>query len=197
MKIIFATQNPNKVEEIQNQLADSLQIQSLLDLDYTEELEESKPTLQGNALQKARFVAEKFGNCFADDTGLEIEALNGEPGVYSARYGGPEKSFEKNINLVLEKLKGKKNRKAHFRTVIALIIDGEEHLFEGICKGVITKDKSGEKGFGYDPIFKPEGFDHTFAQMSLEEKSTISHRGRAVRKLIKQLNEMSDAQRNG
>lgn len=186
MHIIFATQNPNKVKEIQNQLNGAHKIESLLNLNYLEELEETQETLQDNALQKARFVFEKFGKaCFADDTGLEIVALNGEPGVYSARYGGPEKSFEKNMDLVISKLKGEINRKAQFRTVIAFIdAKGKEHLLEGICKGKILTEKRGEKGFGYDPIFQPEGYQETFAELSMEVKNKISHRGIAVSKLI-------------
>ena len=184
MEIIFATQNPNKVLEIQNQIGELHEIQSLLDLNYLEELEETQETLEGNALQKARFVFNKFSKaCFADDTGLEIEALNGEPGVYSARYGRPEKSFEK--NMVLEKLETESNRKAQFRTAIAFIDkNGKEHLFEGVCKGKILKDKRGEQGFGYDPIFQPEGYQETFAELSLVVKNEISHRGIAVSKLI-------------
>ncbi|MDA9312547.1 RdgB/HAM1 family non-canonical purine NTP pyrophosphatase [Vicingaceae bacterium] len=187
MHIIFATQNPNKVLEIQNQIGESHAIESLLDLNFLEELEETQETLEGNALQKARFVYQKFGKaCFADDTGLEIESLNGEPGVYSARYGGPEKSFEKNIDLVLSKLKGQGNRKAQFRTAIAYIDKiGKEHHFEGVCKGDILKNKIGEGGFGYDPIFRPEGYQETFAQLSIAVKNEISHRGLAVSSLIK------------
>ncbi len=190
MHVIFATQNPNKVLEIQNQVGELHTIQSLLDLNYLEELEETQDTLQGNALQKARFVYQKFGKaCFADDTGLEIESLNGEPGVYSARYGGPEKSFDKNMDSVLSKLHGKMNRKAQFRTVIALIDEnGKEHLFEGICKGEILEKKVGKGGFGYDPIFQPESYQETFAELSLEVKNKISHRGLAVSKLIQFLN---------
>lgn len=186
MDIIFATQNHNKVVEIQHQVGWRHSIKSLLDLGYTTELEETQKTLEGNALQKARFVYQKYGKaCFADDTGLEIEELNGEPGTYSARYGGPEKSFEKNMNLVLEKLNGKLNRKAQFRTVIAMVNQlGEEYLFEGICKGTILTEKRGEQGFGYDPIFQPEGYQETFAELSLETKNKISHRGLAVSKLI-------------
>ena len=186
MHIIFATQNPNKVLEIQNQIDDNHTVQSLLDLKHVEELEETQETLEGNALQKARFVYQKFGKaCFADDTGLEVVALNGEPGVYSARYGGPEKSFEKNMNLVLSKLAGLNNRNAQFRTVIAFIDEkGTEHLFEGICEGEILQDKIGDQGFGYDPIFKPDGFQETFAQLTMETKNKISHRGIAVSKLI-------------
>jgi XTP/dITP diphosphohydrolase len=186
MHIIFATQNQNKVFEIQNQVGKEYAIESLLDLNYLDELEETQETLEGNALQKARFVYQKFGKaCFSDDTGLEVELINGEPGVYSARYGGPEKSFEKNMDLVLLKLEGIDNRKAQFRTAIAFIDErGKEHLFEGICKGEILKEKIGDGGFGYDPIFRPDGFQETFAQLSLEIKNKISHRGLAVSKLV-------------
>lgn len=189
MEIIFATQNSNKVEEIQSQLANKIAIKSLLDLNYHPELEETQDTLEGNAFQKARFVNINFNiNCFADDTGLEVEVLNGEPGVYSARYAGESKSFEKNMDKLLQKLDGQKNRKAQFRTVIALILEGKEYQFEGICKGEITTQKKGNKGFGYDPIFQPEGYSRTFAEMTLAEKAEISHRGLAVSKLIQFLN---------
>lgn len=190
MEVIFATQNPNKVKEIQGQLSKSIQVKSLLDLNYTEELEETQETLQGNALQKARFVHAKFSKaCFADDTGLEVEALNGEPGVYSARYGGEEKLAEKNIGLLLKNLDGKTNRTAQFRTVIAYIDgEGKEFLFEGICRGEIIADRRGKKGFGYDPVFIPEGYSSTFAEMNLALKAKISHRGLAVQQLINYLN---------
>src|SRR5690554_583296 len=185
MELIFATQNPNKVKEIQNQLTENIKVLSLSDLNYSEDLEETQNTLEGNAWQKADFIYEHFNrNCFADDTGLEVEALNNEPGVYSARYAGAEKSFEANMNKVLEKLKGKDNRNARFRTVIALIIDGEKYEFEGICEGEIIENKRGEEGFGYDPIFQPKGYNKTFAEMDLSEKNKISHRGIAVKKLI-------------
>ena len=191
MEIIFATQNPNKVKEIQAQLGDQVQVKSLLDLNYTKELEETQETLEGNAFQKARFVFQKFGKaCFADDTGLEVEALNGEPGVYSARYGGEEKSFDKNMDKLLLNLKGENNRTAQFRTAIALVLEnGEEHLFEGACKGKIIEERKGGKGFGYDPIFQPEGYNNTFAEMELSLKTKIGHRGKAVEKLITFLNE--------
>ncbi|MEQ8625888.1 MAG: non-canonical purine NTP diphosphatase [Vicingaceae bacterium] len=190
MKIIFATQNPNKVKELQAQLPQTIKVQSLLDLNYTNELEETQETLQGNALQKARFVYDKFQtNCFADDTGLEVEALNGEPGVYSARYAGESKSFNANMDKLLTELGDNTNRTAQFRTVIALIFNGEEYLFEGVCKGIITTIKKGEKGFGYDPIFQPSGYDKTFAEMELSEKAKISHRGIAFNQLIQFLNE--------
>lgn len=186
MDLIFATQNKHKVEEIQSQLTGVISIQSLLDINYLDELEETQETLEGNALQKARFVSQKFNcNCFADDTGLEIKSLNNEPGVYSARYAGQDRSFEANMNKVLMKLNGKTDRTAHFRTVIALIISGQEYIFEGICPGKITKEKSGNEGFGYDPIFKPKGYERTFAEMTLEEKNIISHRGLAIDKVVK------------
>lgn len=192
VKIIFATQNENKVKEIQSQLNQHVEIQSLLDIPYTEELEETSDTLEGNALQKARFVYEKFGlSCFADDTGLEVEALNGAPGVYSARYAGEEKSFEANMNKLLVELKGVNQRSARFRTVIACIIDGKEYLFEGICEGEITREKRGSKGFGYDPVFLPKDRTETFAEMELSEKITIGHRGKAVNKLVDFLRSLS------
>jgi XTP/dITP diphosphohydrolase len=153
---------------------------SLDALGITEEIPETAPTLEGNALMKARYVYEKTGrNCFADDTGLEVEALNGEPGVYSARYAGVEKSPEKNMALLLQKLQGETNRRALFRTVIALIFEDKEYLFDGIAKGEIIDEKRGEEGFGYDPVFVPDGHQRTFAQMNLEEKNTLSHRAKA------------------
>lgn len=190
MDIIFATQNPNKVYEIQAQLPKEIIVKSLLDLAYETELEETQNTLEGNALQKARFVHQKFGkDCFADDTGLEVDTLNGEPGVYSARYAGEEKSFDANMDKLLAELKSSTNRNAQFRTVIALIYQGREYVFEGICKGEITAEKEGAKGFGYDPIFKPINSNQTFAEMDLIDKSKISHRGIAFGQLIQFLNE--------
>lgn len=192
MEIIFATQNPHKVEEISAQLLGQYELKSLLDLNYTEELEETQDTLEGNALQKVRFVYKKFGmNCFADDTGLEVDSLNGEPGVYSARYAGEDKSFHHNMDKVLHKMKDKKNRNARFRTVIACIIEGKEYLFEGVCEGKITADKRGEHGFGYDPIFQPTGYEQTFAQMPLGLKSEVGHRGKAVKQFADFLNQRS------
>ena len=185
MKLVFATNNLNKLSEIQSLVPKEIEILSLKDIDCNEELAETTPTLEGNALQKASYVFENYGyNCFADDTGLEIDALNGDPGVYSARYAGEECRAEDNINLVLQKLKGQTNRIAEFRTVIALIIDGKETVFEGSCKGKITEFRSGVEGFGYDPIFLPNGFDKTFAEMKQNEKGAISHRGKAVKKLV-------------
>ena len=185
MNLVFATQNKNKAKEIQQLLPASFSVRTLDEIGCCEEVPETSSTLEGNALQKALYVSENYDvNCFADDTGLEIESLNGEPGVYSARYAGMEKNADKNMDLVLEKLQGKENRKARFRTVISLVIDGKEYKFEGEVYGVITTEKSGKEGFGYDPIFKPEGFDKTFSEMSMEEKNAISHRGKAVRKLV-------------
>ena len=190
MKIVFATNNPNKIVEIKDLLPEEIQILSLKDINCNEQLPETQNTLEGNAKQKAEFVFTNYGyNCFADDTGLEIEALNNGPGVYSARYAGDDCNPEYNMQKVLQKLEGKNNRKAKFRTVIALIIDGKKSLFEGECKGEITNEKIGEKGFGYDPIFRPSGFDQTFAQMSKSEKGVISHRGIATRKLVEFLQE--------
>ena len=186
MKIVFATNNPNKIVEIKDLLPEEIQILSLKDINCNEQLPETQNTLEGNAKQKAEFVFTNYGyNCFADDTGLEIEALNNGPGVYSARYAGDDCSPNDNMQKVLQKLEGENNREAKFRTVIALIMNGKTLLFEGECKGEITKEKAGEKGFGYDPIFLAKGFDKTFAQMSKQEKGTISHRGIATSKLVK------------
>jgi len=185
-EIIFATANPNKIEEIRTMLDGHFEIKGLDSIGCDEDIPETKPTIEGNALQKARYVVENYGvNCFAEDTGLEIDVLDGEPGVYSARYAGPMKDPEANIQLVLSNMKGieEEERGAQFKTVIALILDGEEHTFEGIIRGKIRHNKRGMGGFGYDPIFEPEGYNLTFAQMSTEEKNKISHRGRAVAKL--------------
>uniref|UniRef100_UPI00321719D4 non-canonical purine NTP diphosphatase n=1 Tax=uncultured Draconibacterium sp. TaxID=1573823 RepID=UPI00321719D4 len=185
MELVFATNNKHKLEELQAILGDHFKLLSLADIDCNEEIPEDQATLEGNASQKAFFVYEKFGyNCFADDTGLEIDALNGEPGVYSARYAGEEKSAEANMKKALQKLSKINNRKARFRTVISLIIKGEEKQFEGIVDGEILNEKRGGSGFGYDPIFQPEGFNVSFAEMELSDKNKISHRGRAVRKLV-------------
>ena len=185
MKIVFATNNPNKIVEIKDLLPEEIQILSLKDINCNEQLPETQNTLEGNAKQKAEFVFTNYGyNCFADDTGLEIEALNNGPGVYSARYAGDDCSPNDNMQKVLQKLEGENNRGAKFRTVIALIMNGKTLLFEGECKGEITKEKKGKKGFGYDPIFNPKGFEKTFSQMSKQEKGAISHRGIATRKLV-------------
>lgn len=185
MKLVFATNNKHKLDELQAILGDQFSLLSLKEIGCNEEIPEEQPTLEGNAKQKSSFIFDKYGyNCFADDTGLEIEALNGEPGVYSARYAGEEKSAEANMNKVLQKLAKIKNRKARFRTVISLIIDGTENQFEGIVEGTIISEKRGASGFGYDPIFQPDGFQETFAEMNLADKNKISHRARAVQKLI-------------
>lgn len=185
MKIIFASNNKNKVQEIQNQVPKSIQIVTLDEIGCSEDIAETGTTLEENAIIKANYITEKYGlPCFADDTGLEIDALNGEPGVYSARYSGEDKNAEKNMDLVLQKLATLKNRKAQFKTVIALNINNEQHLFTGIVEGEIRTEKTGTNGFGYDPIFEPENLGKTFAEMTINEKNKLSHRGRAVEKLV-------------
>lgn len=185
MKLVFATNNKNKIKEIKHLLNNSLEILSLEDIGCLEEIPETADTIEGNAIQKAKYVSDKYGyNCFADDTGLEIEALNGEPGIYSARYAGEQKNAEDNMNKVLEKLQGITNRNAQFKTIIALIIDGKTTCFEGIIKGEMTTQRSGSEGFGYDPIFKPNGYKLTFSEMDLPLKNKISHRALATFKLI-------------
>lgn len=188
MELVFATNNQHKIEELQEMLDKNIKLLSLKDIECNEEIPEEQDTLEGNASQKSFYVYNKFGyNCFADDTGLEIDALNGEPGVYSARYAGEEKSAQANMDKVLHKLAKIKNRNARFRTVISLVIEGSEELFEGIVEGEILAVKRGGSGFGYDPIFQPNGFEQTFAEMNLTDKNKISHRGRAVEKLISHL----------
>lgn len=190
MELIIATNNAHKVTEIKNGLPKHISVKSLKEVGITEEIPEEQDTLEGNALQKARYIYEKYQkNCFADDTGLEVEALDGAPGVYSARYAGENCSFEDNVLKILSEMQGKTNRQACFRTVIALIIDGKEYLFEGKVSGSITKEKLGNNGFGYDPVFLPDGYCITFAEMELEQKNNISHRGQAV---VKLLNFLSD-----
>ena len=192
MKIVFATNNPNKLKEIQTLIPKEIEIISLKEIGCTEDIPETGDTLEANAFQKAHYIKENYNyDCFADDTGLEIDTLNGAPGVYSARYAGPEKSAEANIEKILNELQGKENRSAKFRTAIALTLNNEEHLFEGEINGHISKVKQGNEGFGYDPIFMPENEKRSFAQMSMEEKGTISHRGRAVKKLVAYLNNLS------
>jgi XTP/dITP diphosphohydrolase len=184
--LVFATSNPNKIKEANDLLPADLEVKGLKDIGCTEDVPETSPTIQGNALQKARYVFENYKvNCFSEDTGLEIDALNGEPGVYTARYAGEARDKEANMAKAIANLEGKSNRGAQFRTVIALIIDGEEQTFEGIARGTIAMQKQGTEGFGYDPIFIPAGFDRSFAQMTQAEKNEISHRGQAVRKLVK------------
>ena len=185
MQLVFATNNLNKLSELQDLLPSNIELIGLKDIGCNQELPETQNTLEGNAMQKAEFVFEHFGyNCFSDDTGLEIGALKNEPGVYSARYAGRNCSPNDNIQKVLQKLIGRNDRNARFRTVIALIIDGKKSLFEGECEGKITKERKGENGFGYDPIFLPKGVNMTFAQMTKKQKGEISHRGRAIKKLV-------------
>ncbi|MBO4992723.1 MAG: non-canonical purine NTP diphosphatase [Alistipes sp.] len=190
MKIVFATNNAHKLDEVRQVVGNSFDIVSLRECGITEDIPENEPTLEGNALSKARYIHARTGlDCFADDTGLEVDALGGEPGVRSARYATDGHDDEANKRLLLERLSGTENRAAQFRTAVALILDGEEYLFEGIVRGEIATEQHGEGGFGYDPLFYPEGGDRTFAQMSGEEKNAISHRGRAVRKLAEFLQE--------
>lgn len=188
MKLAFATNNQHKLQELSQLLGDSIELLSLNDINCEDDIPENKETLEENAAEKSFYIFNKYGlNCFADDTGLEIDALNGEPGVYSARYAGEERNPENNIKLVLEKLAEIKNRKARFRTVISLVIDGHETQFEGIVNGQILEEKRGRTGFGYDPIFQPDESHLSFAEMPMEEKNKISHRGRAVQKLVEYL----------
>lgn len=185
MKLVFATNNEHKLKEISQLLDGKHEIVSLSEIDCHDDIPEDHDTLEGNALQKARYIKEHFGyDCFADDTGLEIEALDNRPGVYSARYAGPAKDSRENMIKVLREMEGVTNRNACFRTVIALILDGQEHLFEGRVDGKILTEQHGEAGFGYDPIFQPEGFQVSFAEMPMDEKNKISHRGRATQKLV-------------
>lgn len=184
-ELVFATNNPHKVEEIRCKLGDLFQIKTLNELGCHDDIPETSDTLQGNASQKSHYLYEKFGcNCFADDTGLEVEALNNEPGVYSARYAGIDKDSEANMQKLLQNLEGISNRRARFRTVISLILDGKEYFFEGIVYGTILTEKHGAEGFGYDPIFQPEGYSQSFAELTMAQKNAISHRGRAVEKLL-------------
>jgi len=185
MKIVFASNNKNKIQEIQSMLPDTIQIVSLESIGCFEEIPETADTIEGNAILKANYVTQKYGfDCFADDTGLEVEALNGEPGVYSARYAGEQRNADDNMNKLLEELLDKPNRNAKFKTVIALNLKGKQYLFTGIASGEITLEKKGTGGFGYDPIFKPTNYDETFAELSLAVKNEISHRGKATKALL-------------
>ena len=189
MKIVFATNNAHKLREVQQTVGDKFEIVSLRECGVVEDIPENEPTLEGNALAKARYIYSRTGlSCFADDTGLEVDALGGEPGVRSARYATDGHDDEANKRLLLERMDGKENRGAQFRTAMALILDGEEYLFEGVVRGEILTQECGDGGFGYDPLFAPEGRSESFAEMSAEEKNAISHRGRAVRKLAEFLN---------
>ena len=189
--MVFATNNEHKLREIRQILGSQIEIQSLSDIGCTEDIPEDSDTLEGNALQKARYVAEKYGvDCFADDTGLEVDALGGAPGVHSARYATDGHDFAANRAKLFRELEGKSDRTARFRTVIALIEGGVEHCFEGIVEGTITTEERGEGGFGYDPMFQPEGYTQTFSELSPEEKNAISHRGTALRKMCKRISEI-------
>ncbi|MDA9008267.1 non-canonical purine NTP diphosphatase [Flavobacteriaceae bacterium] len=185
MKLVFATNNQHKLKEVQEMLSNSIEVLSLKDIGCSEDVEETEITLEGNAKLKADYITEKYGfDCFADDTGLEVDALNGKPGVFSARYGGEHGNSEKNMQKLLKELHGKANRKAQFRTAVALNLENKQYLFEGICEGEILEKKTGTGGFGYDPIFKPTEASASFAEMNSEEKNKISHRGIAIQKLV-------------
>ncbi len=185
MKLVFASNNKNKIKEIKLLLPPYFKILSLEDIGCTEDIPETADTIEGNAILKANYVSQKFGfDCFADDSGLEVDVLNGEPGVFSARYAGEPKNDENNMNKLVANLKDKTNRNANFKTVICLNIKGEQHLFTGVINGKIIEEKIGTNGFGYDPIFVADGYTKTFAQLSIDEKSKISHRGIAVSKMI-------------
>ena len=189
-KLVFATINEHKLSELRQIIGGSFELLSLSDIGCHDDIPETADTLEGNALQKARWIKERYGyDCFADDTGLEVDALGGQPGVYSARFAGPGHDSKANMAKLLAMLEGEENRRARFRTVIALIKGGETHLFEGIVDGEIMKFPSGSEGFGYDPVFRPEGWEMTFAEATPDEKNAVSHRGRAVAKLIAYLNE--------
>jgi XTP/dITP diphosphohydrolase len=185
MKLVFASKNLNKIKEIQKLVPSIIQIISLEDIGCTEDIPETASTIEGNAILKANYISEKYGYpCFADDSGLEVDVLNGEPGVYSARYAGEPKCDNNNINKLLLNLKDKTNKKANFKTVICLNINSTQHLFTGIINGTITDIKAGKNGFGYDPIFIADGYTKTFAELTIEEKLNISHRGKAVKQLV-------------
>lgn len=192
MELVFATSNKNKIKEIAHLIGGKINLLGLSDIGCMEEVPETEPTIEGNALQKAIYVYENYSrNCFADDTGLEVYAIENRPGVYSARYAGETKNPHDNMDKLLKEMEHIEDRRARFRTVIALVIDGREWLFEGIAEGSITRAKRGREGFGYDPVFQPAGYDMTFAEMDLELKSKISHRGIAVRKLVDHLNKLA------
>lgn len=185
MELIFATQNEDKVKEVQKLMPSNIIVKSLKAIGCTDDIPETQNTLEGNAIQKATYIANKYNvNCFSDDTGLEVTILNGAPGVFSARYAGVAKNADANMQLLLKELKNKRDRSAQFRTAIALIIKGKTYTFEGIVKGTIRETKVGTKGFGYDPIFEPENKSITFAEMELSEKNEMSHRARALKKMI-------------
>jgi len=185
MKLVFATNNLNKIKEIQQLIPSDITLLSLKDIGCTEDIPETQDTILGNAIEKANYIKQHYGyDCFADDTGLEVETLNGAPGVFSARYAGEQRNANDNMEKLLNNLQDKTNRNAQFKTVIALILNGQPHTFTGICKGSITTEKKGHQGFGYDPIFKPNNYKQTFAEMNLELKNQIGHRGKAIRQLV-------------
>ena len=189
MKLVFATNNANKLKEVQSLIPQHIKLLSLKDIGCFEDIPETQDTIEGNAIQKVEYVKTNYGyDCFADDTGLEVAALNNEPGVYSARYAGEQRDANDNMDLLLTNLKDKSNRKAQFKTVIALHLNCKLETFTGVCKGEITQEKKGNKGFGYDPIFKPTGHTKTFAEIDLKLKNEIGHRGKAVKQLIKYFN---------
>ena len=191
MKLVFATNNSHKLYEVRQLISDELDLVGLKDINCIEEIPEEQETIEGNASQKAFYIFNKYGlNCFADDTGLEIDGIDGRPGVYSARYAGEDCSFQDNIHKVLKEMEGMKNRNAKFRTVISLVINGQETQFKGSVSGEILNKGRGESGFGYDPIFQPDGFGESFAEMSLEQKNQISHRGKATKKLCDYLDKL-------
>jgi len=189
MQLVLATNNSNKIKEIQRLIPQHIKLLSLQDIGCFEDIPETQKTIKGNAVQKANYIKDKYGyDCFADDTGLEVEALNGAPGVYSARYAGEQRDANDNMDKLLKELENQQNHVAQFKTVIALHINDQLHTFTGICKGEIITTKKGNKGFGYDPIFQPNGYSQTFAELSLEEKNTIGHRGKAIQLLMRFLN---------
>lgn len=191
LKLVFATNNKNKLKEVKAMLT-NFEIVSLSEINCFDDIPETADTLEGNAILKANYITKKFGlNCFADDTGLEVETLNNEPGVYSARYAGEDNNAEANMIKLLSKLESSKNRKSQFRTAVALNIEGKQFVFEGVCKGHILTEKQGNSGFGYDPIFMPNGFDISFAEMNMIEKGAVSHRGKAIQQLVTFLNKQA------
>jgi len=191
MKLVFATNNLNKLKEVQSLIPEHIELLSLKDIGCFEDVPETQLTIKGNAIQKAEYIKEHYGHdCFADDTGLEVDMLNGEPGVFSARYAGEQRDANDNMDLLLKNLKDKPQRHAQFKTVVALHLNNKLETFTGICKGEITETKHGDDGFGYDPIFKATGYSKTFAQISLEEKNKIGHRGKAIRLLVEYLNSL-------
>ncbi|MHA7943800.1 non-canonical purine NTP diphosphatase [Formosa sp. 3Alg 14/1] len=191
MKLVFATNNKNKIKEVQSLIPSHITLLSLADIECFEDIPETQPSIEGNAIQKAEYVKDNYGfDCFADDTGLEVNALNGAPGVYSARFAGPQRDAKDNMEKLLSDLEHSTNRDANFKTVIALSFQNKIETFTGVCEGEITKTQHGTDGFGYDPIFRPKGLKQTFAQMPLSEKNTIGHRGKAVSLLVKYLNSL-------